>query len=94
MLDCSIAVGAFLCNSLTSVEFTITYWREGDHEVDFVVSRGCDVWAIEVKSGRSGKTAGLTRFRSRYPEAKTLLVGGQGIPLAEFFSRDAATWFA
>lgn len=88
------AVGAFLCNSLTSVEFTITYWREGDYEVDFVVSRGRDVWAIEVKSGRSGKTAGLTRFRSRYPEAKTLLVGGQGIPLEEFFSRDAATWFA
>jgi uncharacterized protein len=87
------AVGAFLCNSLTSVEYTITYWREGDYEVDFVVARGRDIWAIEVKSGRSGKTVGLTRFRNRYPDAKTMLVGGQGIPLVEFFSRDAATWF-
>jgi uncharacterized protein len=75
------------------VEYGITYWREGDHEVDFVVARGRDIWAIEVKSGRSGKAAGLTRFRNRYPEAQALLVGGQGIPLEEFFSRDAASWF-
>jgi uncharacterized protein len=86
------AVGAHLCNTLNSVEYTITYWREGNYEVDFVVARGRDIWAFEAKSGRSGKTAGLTRFRNRYPEAKALLVGGQGIPLKEFFSRDAALW--
>lgn len=87
------AVGAHLCNNLNSVEYTITYWREGDHEVDFVVSRGRDIWAIEVKSGRSGKAVGLTRFRNRYPDAHVLLVGGQGIPLVEFFSTDTALWF-
>lgn len=86
------AVGAHLCNSLNSVEYGITYWRDGNNEVDFVVSRGRDVWAIEVKSGRTGKSAGLTRFRNRYPDARTLLVGGQGIPLVEFFSRDVAAW--
>ena len=86
------AVGAHLCNNLHSVEYTITYWREGNHEVDFVVARGRDVWAIEVKSGRSGKASGLTRFLTRYPEARALLVGGQGIPLETFFSRDAASW--
>lgn len=82
------AVGAHLCNSLTSVEYSVTYWRKGDHEVDFVIARGRDIWAIEVKSGRSGKAAGLTRFRNRYPEAQTLLVGAQGIPLEEFFSKN------
>ena len=71
---------------------TITYWREGDHEVDYVVARGRDVWAIEVKSGRSGKASGLMRFRTRYPEARALLVGGQGIPLEAFFSTDPASW--
>ncbi len=86
------AVGAHLCNSLNSVEYGITYWRDGDHEVDFVVTRGGDVWAIEVKSGRSGRSSGLARFRQRYPAAKVLLVGAQGIPLEEFFSRDAAAW--
>jgi predicted AAA+ superfamily ATPase len=87
------AVGAHLCNNRISVEYSITYWREGDHEVDFLVARGRDIWAIEVKSGRSGKAAGMPRFRNRYPEARALLVGGQGIPLEEFFSRDAAEWF-
>jgi len=57
-----------------------------------VVARGRDVWAIEVKSGRSGKAFGLTRFRDRYPEARALLVGGPGIPLEAFFNRDAASW--
>ena len=86
------AVGAHLCNSLTSVEYSVTYWREGDHEVDFVIARGRDIWAIEVKSGRSGKAAGLTRFRDRYPEAQTLLIGAQGIPLEEFFSKNIEGW--
>lgn len=86
------AVGAQLCNNLNSVEYTVTYWREGNHEVDFVVARGRDIWAIEVKSGRSGKAAGLTGFRSRYPDARALLVGGPGIPLVEFFDRDVRKW--
>lgn len=86
------AVGAHLCNSLNSVEYSVTYWREGDFEVDYVISRGRDVWAVEVKSGSSGKTAGLNRFRNRYPEAKTLLVGAQGIPLVEFFSKPVGGW--
>lgn len=86
------AVGAHLCNSLISVEYSVTYWREGNYEVDYVVSRGREVWAIEVKSGSSGKASGLNRFRTRYPAAKALLVGAQGIPLAEFFSKPAGAW--
>ncbi|MHB8772066.1 MAG: DUF4143 domain-containing protein [Syntrophales bacterium] len=86
------AVGAYLCNSLSSVEYTVAYWREGNHEVDFVVARGKDVWAIEVRSGRSGKTSGLGRFRSLYPKAKPMLVGTQGIPPETFFGREAASW--
>lgn len=86
------AVGAHLCNNLYSVEYSITYWREGNHEVDYVVARGRDVWAIEVKSGRSGKVSGLTRFLARHPKARSLLVGAQGIPLEKFFHREAASW--
>ena len=86
------AVGACLCNNLHAVEYTVTYWRQGNYEVDFVVSRGSDLWAIEVKSGRGGKTEGLARFRTHYPEARALLVGGAGIPLEEFFSRNVRSW--
>jgi predicted AAA+ superfamily ATPase len=86
------AVGAYLCGNLISVEHTLSYWREGGHEVDFVVSRNRDIWAIEVKSGRGGKSAGLARIRNRYPAAKALLVGAQGIPLVDFFSKPVKTW--
>ncbi|MCX5977120.1 MAG: DUF4143 domain-containing protein, partial [Coprothermobacterota bacterium] len=88
------AVGAHLCNNLPPMEYSLTYWRDGACEVDYVIARGLDLWAIEVKSGRSGKTSGLIRFRSRYPNAKALLVGGSGIPLEDFFGRDPASWLA
>lgn len=88
------AVGAHLCNSLNSVEYSVSYWREGDYEVDYVVSRSRDIWAMEVKSGSSGKAAGLSRFRSRYPDAKALLVGAQGIPVEEFFIKPPQAWLA
>ncbi|HQL89191.1 MAG TPA: ATP-binding protein [Syntrophales bacterium] len=86
------AVGACLCNHLHAVEYAVNYWRQGNQEVDFVVARGNNLWAIEVKSGRSGKTQGLARFRALYPEARALIVGGQGIPLEEFFSRNVRSW--
>ena len=87
------AVGAHLCNSLSGVEYTITYWRKGDIEVDFVVTRGSKSWAIEVKGGRTGKLSGLEYFRRIYPDANALLVGEGGIPLEKFFKSDAGVWF-
>ena len=86
------AVGAHFLNTLSPVEFTMTYWREKNREVDFVISRGTKLWAIEVKSGRSGKIPGLELFRIRYPEARSLVIGGNGIPLQEFFSTPAEMW--
>jgi hypothetical protein len=39
-----------------------------------------------------GKLSGLARFHTRYPKARPLLVGTQGIPLETFFSKNAASW--
>ncbi len=86
------AVGGYLINNLSSADYALTYWREGDCEVDFVITRGIKLWAIEVKSGRSGKTPGLELFRARYNDARLLVVGGNGIPLQEFFATPAETW--
>jgi hypothetical protein len=60
--------------------------------VDYVLSRDRGIWAIEAESGRNGKAAGLSRFCNRHPKAKALLVGMQGIPLAEFFSKPVQAW--
>ena len=87
------AVGSHFCNGFSGTEYSISYWREGDREVDFVVSRGSKTWAIEVKSGRSGKLSGMESFRSKYPGAKALIVGSGGIPLEQFFMSDADVWF-
>ena len=86
------AVGGYLLSTLPPADYTITYWRKGNHEVDFVIARGTKLWAIEVKSGRSGKTPGLETFRAQYPNARILVIGGNGIPLHEFFAAPADTW--
>jgi predicted AAA+ superfamily ATPase len=86
------AVGGHLVNNLYPVDYSITYWRHGDNEVDFVVARGTELCAIEVKSGRSGKVSGLAAFRDRYPDTRLMVVGGNGIPLHDFFSTPAEAW--
>lgn len=87
------AVGSYLLNQLRSIDWRISYWRESNTaEVDYVIEHGADIWAIEVKSGRSGKTAGLQAFRKAYPQARVLTVGGTGIPLEEFFEKPVIDW--
>ncbi|MBI5193653.1 MAG: ATP-binding protein [Nitrospirae bacterium] len=88
------AVGLHLCNGLSGTEYSITYWRDGDKEVDFVVSRGAESWAIEVKSGRTGKLSGIEHFRRKYSNAKAIIIGAGGIPLEQFFMSDADVWFS
>jgi predicted AAA+ superfamily ATPase len=87
------AAGAHLLNYLRDPMWSVSYWRHADDEVDFIVSHGADIWAVEIKSGRSNKISGLLKFRQRYPKAKALLVGDTGIPLTEFFSRPPPQWF-
>lgn len=88
------AVGAHLLNGLHGPQWNVAYWRANGDEVDFVVSRGARSWAIEVKSGRGGKTTGVAAFRKRYPKANAWLIGESGVPLADFFAWPAEHWFA
>ena len=79
------AVGAHLANSAAVGECELFYWREGSHEVDFVVRVGRTLTAIEVKSGRTRDThPGLTAFAEAFKPVRKLLVGGDGIPVEEF----------
>ena len=87
------AVGAHLLCHFSPLGYSVHYWRHGDAEVDFVVARPGRLWALEVKSGRGGKTPGLPAFRKRFPEAKALLIGGGGVPLEEFFKNPPVVWF-
>jgi uncharacterized protein len=86
------AVGAHLLCHLPAVEASVGYWRDGNKEVDFVVSAGRQTLAMEVKSGRAGKCSGLEAFRARCANARPLLIGGNGIPLGEFFRLPPEVW--
>lgn len=85
------AVGAHLHNTLPPAA-KLHYWRRDGQEVDFVLTRGPHVVGIEVKSGKKGAARGLEAFRTRFPGARTRLVGTGGTPLNEFLWEPAAYW--
>ena len=87
------AVGAHLANAAASGGCEVFYWREGNREVDFVVRKGRTVVGIEVKSGRAPLAhSGLAAFTEAFKPKRTLLVGGDGIPVEEFLSRPVTDW--
>lgn len=87
------AVGAHLANAAASGECELYYWRERNHEVDFVVKAGRRLAAIEVKSARAPQAhRGTAAFAAAFNPQRSLLVGGDGIDLGEFLARPAMHW--
>jgi predicted AAA+ superfamily ATPase len=83
------AVGAHLVNT-AGRDAEVGWWREGDREVDFVVSDRSAVLAIEVGSGRrKGSLPGMDAFGRTY-ESRKLLVGSDGLPLEVALSTPAS----
>ena len=87
------AVGAHLANAAACGVCELYYWRERSREVDFVLRAGRVVVAIEVKSGRAPDAfPGLADFAAVFKPKRTLIVGGDGIALAEFLTRPVEHW--
>lgn len=86
-------VGAHLLNTAPS-SMRVSYWRDGPHEVDFVLGTGSRVRAVEVKSddGQVNEAA-LLEFERRYSAPPSMIVGEGGIPLNEFLTAPADEWF-
>jgi predicted AAA+ superfamily ATPase len=88
------AVGAHLVNT-AHAGIAVGWWRERNQEVDFVLSDGRQVLAIEVASGRRKPALpGLAAFVREFPGARPLLVGGQGLGLEDALSMPAADWLS
>jgi hypothetical protein len=89
------AVGAHLVNTARGTAVEVSYWRERGREVDFVLRAGRKVVALEVKSGRRPTSLpGLDAFTAAFSPTRRLLVGGGGIPVAEFLAQPATYWVA
>jgi hypothetical protein len=87
------AVGAYLANAQSAGTCKVFYWREGNHEVDFVVQAGRSLTAIEVKSGRvRGTLSGMDAFSTAFNPTRKLLVGGDGISIGEFLAKPVLHW--
>ncbi|GMQ87998.1 MAG: ATP-binding protein [Gammaproteobacteria bacterium] len=86
-------VGAHLFNT-GMPDIRVHYWRKSPYEVDFVLEKGRRIVGIEVKSTpQHDNSVGLTVFQENFAPERTLLVGGQGIPLEEFLTQPASYWF-
>ena len=89
------AVGAHLLRGAQTSGFEVSWWREANYEVDFVLRKGRSLVGIEVKSGRRRDSLpGLDAFARRHPAARRLLVGGTGIDLGDFLLADPQRWFS
>ena len=77
------AVGAHLLNQAVSGDFTLSYWREGNDEVDFVIEQK-QLIGIEVKSGTTQNTSGMAAFKKKFSPHKILLIGNTGLPWQAF----------
>lgn len=87
------AVGAHLANAAAAGDLELYYWRERNHEVDFVIRSGKRLVAIEVKSSRSpDRLPGTEAFARAFSPRRTLLVGGDGIDLERFLDQPAERW--
>ena len=82
------AVGAHLV-ATRDPRAEILYWRDRSREVDFVVQRGAELTAIEVKSGpRRDGLPGMAAFETAHGPARKLLIGGDGTPLEAFLATE------
>jgi uncharacterized protein len=52
----------------------VYYWREGNHEVDFVLKKGKLILAVEVKSGRKKSGSGMDKFLTSFPGSKGMFI--------------------
>lgn len=88
------SVGAALANSTRGKTIELSYWLSRNREVDFVLSRGDAIIAMELKSGRKKSSLpGMEAFSKEFNVGKKLLVGPHGIPLEEFFCIPLEEWF-
>lgn len=88
------AVGAYLFHECDKRGWGLFYWREGNQEVDYVVRKGSDLIALEVKSGKKKhRGSGLAVFQKRFRRVKSLVIGTPGIALVDFFTQDLSAFF-
>ena len=90
------AVGAHLWSHADADE--LTWWREGNNEVDWVIRPGRLMrtreapMAIEVKTGHPRGTPGTIAFTHTHRGSRSLIVGPGGIAVEQFLATHPREW--
>lgn len=87
------AIGAHLLAYSLEAGYQVLYWRDKNREVDFVLQKGKQVIAIEVKSGRKRTEKGLEAFRKQFSHAKTIIIGSDAYPWQDFLLSNPSAMF-
>ncbi|MBP7931029.1 MAG: ATP-binding protein, partial [Chitinophagaceae bacterium] len=87
------SVGAHLINSSYSEDYNIHYWKQDNHEIDFVLERDGNAIALEVKSNDEKIDANIKAFHNQFQQVKIILVGEKGLPWQEFLKMNPADLF-
>jgi len=83
------AVGAHLIPGCRRKDIQLRYWNVGNKEVDYILMKGTDLVALEVKSADADNVSGMKEFKAKFPRAKPYLIGGQGMSPERFFASEA-----
>ena len=87
------AVGAYIVNEAFKHRFEVTYWRDGNDEVDFVLKKNNSIVAIEVKGNAEKRTAGLDEFKKKFNPINAFIVGSEGVKPEDFLKMDLRKLF-
>ena len=87
------SIGAHLINYSIIEGFTVSYWRERNEEVDFVLEKKGKVIGLEVKSGTTQSSSGISAFKKTFNPEKVLLVGKSGLPWQDFLKMNPGDLF-
>lgn len=63
-----------LINNVIPLNYKLYYWRDGNDEVDYIVSNESKVFALEVKSGIRSTNNGMSMFKKKYSLLKIYVV--------------------
>lgn len=78
------SIGAHLINYSIQNNYSLFYWRDRGNEVDYVLEKGGQVIAIEVKSSYVKNKKGMEAFRQKFNPHKIYLIDNKALPWKEF----------
>jgi uncharacterized protein len=86
-------IGSHLINAAMLHDLELKYWRNGNNEVDFILSKGKINIAIEVKAGNRIKSSGIAQLNQAHKIDKNLLIGADGLDWKKFIKLDLVKLF-